>query len=91
MHHVVFHGIVNCYSFKLASKVMTMITFLKIASIGFVALVGPVVMATRGLFPDSFQHPFQTIPGLEPNVTSIAASLYSVLWAYDNWYGASVS
>lgn len=76
---------VNCYSLKLASKIMTILTGVKILAVIFIVLVGVVFMIKRRSFPESFSHPFDTVPGLETNVSSFTLSLYSVLWAYNGW------
>jgi L-type amino acid transporter 9 len=77
-------ALVNCYSVKLASKMMVVFTTLKVLAVVFIAVVGIIFMIIRGV-PENFKHPFDTVPGLEPNVVSAALSLYGVLWAYSGW------
>ena len=77
-------GLMNCYSLKLAARVMNVFTGLKILAVVFIALVGIIFMIRRGV-PENFKHPFATVPGLEPDVSSITLSLYGVLWAYSGW------
>ena len=84
-------AIINCYSLKLAAKVMSVLTLIKLLAAAFIVLVGLVFMVKRQTFPDSFKHPFQGIEidessGQEPvTVITVTLSLYNVLWAYDGW------
>ena len=81
-------AIINCYSLKLAAKVMSVFTVTKVLAVVFVALVGLVVMVKRQTFPDSFKHPFQIdeSSGQEPvSVITVTLSLYNVLFAYNGW------
>ena len=84
-------AIINCYSLKLAAKVMSVLTVTKVLAVVFVALVGLVVIVKRQTFPDSFKHPFQGIEidessGQEPvSVITVTLSLYNVLFAYNGW------
>ena len=76
---------INCYSLKLASRVMTVFTFVKILTFVFIVVVGVAFMIKRRSFPESFEHPFRTVPGLTLSTPSFALSLYGVLWAYTGW------
>ena len=78
-------AMINCYSLKLASRVMTVFTVVKILTFVFIVVVGVVFMIKRQSFPESFEHPFRTVPGLSLSVPSFASSLYGVLWAYTGW------
>lgn len=70
---------------KLAAKVMSVFTVTKLLAVVFIILIGVIFMIKRQTFPDTFKHPFHTLEGQEPSVSSVGLSLYSVLWAYDGW------
>ena len=70
---------------KLASRVMTAFTVVKLLTFVFIVVVGVVFMIKRRSFPESFEHPFRTVPGLSLSVPSFASSLYGVFWAYTGW------
>lgn len=80
---VVILAITNCYSLKLASKLMSILTTSKILVVLFIVIVGVIFMIKQETFPESFTHPF--LPARETNVPSITLSLYGVLFAYNGW------
>ncbi len=82
---VVILAFINCYSLKLASKVMSVFSVTKVLAILFIVAVGLIFIIKKQTFPSSFTNPFEILPGQEPSVSSIGLSLYSVLWAYDGW------
>jgi len=78
-------ALMNCYSLRLASTVMSLLSVTKVFAVFFIIVVGIISMIRIRTFPSSFTHPFQTVPEHKTDVSSIGLSLYNVLWAYDGW------
>ena len=76
----------NCYSVKLSSKLMSILTVSKVFAVLFIVVLGIAFIIKRGTFPDSFVDPFGVkLPGHEPSFSQFSLSLYGIVWAYNGW------
>ena len=76
---IVFLTAVNCFGLKSGARVQNSFTFLKIATIGAIALLA----LTKGNFANltSIGH----LPALSDMAGPIGLALVAVLWSYDGW------
>ena len=84
-YSVVILALINSYSLKFASKVMSVFSMAKILAILFIVVVGVIFMIKEQAFPHTFTNPFETLPEQQPTVSSVGLSFYNVLWAYEGW------
>lgn len=78
--------IANCYSVKLVVRVIAVLSVLKLIAVGFVVALGVITVARTGDVSEDIHHPFRTYGDLQLTPSSLALSLYSVMFAYDGWY-----
>lgn len=83
--YAVMLAMVNCYSLKLATKMMSLLSVAKMFALLFIVIIGVIFILVRSTFPHSFTHPFDVLSGQEPSVPSISLSIYSVMFAYNGW------
>ena len=70
---------------KLAARVMTLFSVLKVVALVFIVVVGIIVVIIRGGLPADLRDPFKPLDGHTPDIPSIATALYGVTFAYDAW------
>ena len=78
-------AIINCYSVKLVVRLMTVLSILKLFSIGFIVILGLITVARKGNVSEDIHQPFETLEDHQLSPSSLALALYSVMWAYDGW------
>lgn len=86
MYPSVLITVINSLSVKTTARVVTILSTSKVIAVIFVAMVGVVFTFHRGVFPEVFTHPFQTIEGHVTSPATVALAMYGVLWSYDGWW-----